>query len=426
MTHKPCLKKNPSACAHNFLIGIFCLTAVLLCEITFLRTAAWGDDLFIYRDLKTGIYSNADNFISYRYMRHIWTASDGVMAAVVQKGGYEGRGLALYKTLDEGLYWTFEAAISSEVDMVSDGIIDSNNNILLVTSFLSENKTVNVNFVQLKYDSISHAWSINPLTPVTVFASGKNYRATRASIAADTNGVIWCAFRLENIDTGMFQIRVYYSVNGGSTWVDSGNSFGTINSMAQKCAKVIAVGPRIAMIYQDVKIESSTAEHYKVWAYREDSQALQDGWTSGSIAKMTTADGDPYGSHWSVAADDFGNIHLSYEDNGVMYIKYDAASESWVGPRVATNYGNYSSISIAANNDLYLFARNQSGRKIIVRRYSSASRKWDAWVTISSRKYRGILRMSSPERFVDHLPLVYQVNVNPPYQLIYNLLDALP
>jgi len=413
------------SCARRFLIGIYFPAVLFLCTSAFPGSTAWGENaIIINSDLATGIYSNADAFISYRYMRHIWAANDGVMAAAVQKGGLQGQGLVLYKTMDEGLHWTLEAPLASDVDIVSDGIMDTNNNILLVTSFLSENRTVDVNFIRMRYDSSSHSWTKDPLTPVTVVNSGANYRGTRASLAMDSKGIMWCAFRLENIQNSTFQIRAYYSTDGGSTWTDSKNSFGTINKLAQKCAKVIAVDSRIAMIYQHVKMNGSLQERYKVWAYREDSQPLQDMWTSNPIAKMTDPTGDPYGSHWSVAVDDFGNMHLSYEDYGINYLKYNAAAKTWASPKTATNEGNYSSISVAANNDLYLFAKNQQGMKIIVRRYSSFSHTWDPWVSVSSQNYSGTLRMSSPERFAGHLPLLYQVESSSPYQLIYNLLDT--
>lgn len=420
-------KVSLSNCARSLLIGFYCLGAVFLCEIVFPGNIAWCDGLTIYRDLSSGIYSNSDDIISYRYMRHIWATRDGVLAAVVQKGGYDGHGLVLYKSLDEGLHWEMDAAISDDNYLVSDGIIDSNNNILLVTSIISTNRTFDVNFIRLTYNSILRAWSIDHLTPATIFASGNNYRVSRATIAVDSNGVIWSAFRFEDIINGIFNIKVFYSVDGGSSWNDSGNSFGTSNNLSEKCAKVIAVGSRMALIYQDVKGTESAPESFKEWAYREDSQPLNAAWTSGSITKMIDTAGDPYGSHWSVAADDFANIHMSYEDNGIKYLKYDAAIKSWVGPRVAAlDGGHYSNISVAANNDIYMFARNQTGKKIIVRRYSSSAQRWSKWVAVSSQDYDGRLRMSSPERFADHLPLLHQVNADPPYQLMYDLINTVP
>ena len=413
------------SCARKFLIGIYFPAVFFLCTIAFLGATAWGEEaITINKDIATGIYSNVDDFISYRYMRHIWVTTDSVIAAAVQMGGYEGHGLVLYKTMDEGLHWTLEAPLSSDFDIVSDGIIDTNNNILFVTSTLSDNLTVDVNFIRVRYDSISQSWTMDPLTPVTIFHSGTAYIGARASLAVDSNGIIWCAFRFENIQTGIYQIRLYYSTDGGSTWTDSNNSFGTLNNLSGKCAKVIAVDSRIAMIYQDIKMNGSIQERYKLWAYREDSQSLQDIWTSNSIAKMMDTTGDPYGSHWSVAADDFENMHLSYDDIGIYYLRYYAAGKTWADPRKSTKYGNYSCISVASNNDLYQFAKNGQGTEITVRQYSAASHTWDPWVAVSSNNYSGTLRMSSPERFVGQLPVLYQVNSNPPYQLIYNLLDT--
>jgi hypothetical protein len=415
------------ACKRSFSIRIYWLAASVLCAMALPGPAAWGQGLFIHRDLPSAIYSDSQLFTSFRYMRHVWTTDDSVMAVVVQQGGYEGHGLVLYKTLDDGVQWTFEAELSSDVDIVSDGVIDSNNDILVVSSLVSENRTVDVNFIRLKYSSITHGWSVDPLTPVTIFSSGPKYRATRASIAVDSNGVIWCAYRLENTVSGIFQIRASYSVDNGLSWNDSGLSFATKNSLAQKCAKVLAVNSRIAMIYQDVQVVgASTVERYKFWAYREDSQPLQDIWTSQPIAKMMDTHGDPYGSHWSVAADDVENIHLSYEDGGINYIVYSGRFDLWLGPWPATASGNYSSISVAQNNDVYQFTKNRKGTKIIVRRLSSNNHKWSKWVAASSQEYDGYLRMDTPERFADHLPLLYQVNRPAPYQLLYTLLDGGP
>lgn len=402
-----------------------CWTAVLVfCIVSFMNATAWAGGFFIYRDLPTGIYSNANQFISYRYMRHIWTTSDDVTAVVVQQGGYEGHGLALYKTLDEGQRWSLDTDISADDSIVSDGVLDAANDLLLVTSLVSDDEAVDVDFVRMTYDPVSHNWTAPP-EPVTVFASGADYRGTRASIAIDSKGVIWCAFRLEDVAAGTFEIRVYYSVDGGSEWNDSGHSFGTLNYLDGKCAKVIGVGQRLAMIYQDEQGSSSAPRRYKVWAYREDSEPLQGDWTSQYIAMMSSDDDDPYGSHWSVAADDSGNIHLSYEDNGINYVKYDAASGAWTAPRKATFYGgHYSSLSAGSNGDIYLFARNRNGEKVIGRRYSAGSGTWSRWVPISVQNYNGMLRMSSPARFSGHLPLVYQVNGRPPFELVYNLFDT--
>jgi hypothetical protein len=401
------------------------LFLVFLGQTTLLPTPAGAEDLFVYQDLNSGIYSNTDNFVSYGYMRHLWTTDDGVMTTAVQKGGYQGQGLMLYRTVDDGLTWLPDLKITANRNFVSDGVMDSKNDILLVTSLLTSDGAAAVNFVRLQYHPRHQRWSLDPQTPTQVFASTSTLKATRASIARDSKGILWCAFRLEHVHSRTFEIRVFYSADGGATWEDSGNSFGTRNGYAEKCAKVIAVGQRMAMIFQDVKGASSAPARIKNWAYREDYDGLQSAWTSEPIARMASREGDPYGSHWSVAADDFGNLHLSYEDNGIKYIKYDASSDSWGKPLLAFGHGNYSNISVGENSDVYVTARNKTGRKIVARRYSSANGKWTNPFALSSKEFDGLLRMNGSERFYGHLPLLYQVNDSPPFELIYVLMDDL-
>jgi hypothetical protein len=357
-------------------------------------------------------------------MRHIWNTSDGVIAAVVQKGGYEGDGLVLYKSLDDGLNWEVQT-ISDDIRIVSDGVIDKDNNILLVTSLITDRLILDVNFIKMTYHSGSKVWS--QAKEVTVFNSNGQTNASRASISIDSNDVIWCAFRIQDVTNNEFQIKVRYSEDGGVRWNDIENGlFGTANDLAEKTAKVIAVGNRMAMIYQDVRGSASVTDRFKEWAYREETWGLDAAWITEPIVQIMALEGDPYSSHWSVAADDLGNIHLSYQDNGIKYLKYDAAKGIWNRPIVAARFGNFNNISVAANNDLYLFSKSWTGRKIICKRFSHADQRWSRWINISSRDYNGFLRMSSPERCVDRLPLIYEIRYSPPYQLLYCLFQPLP
>ncbi len=404
--------------------------AIIVFLLAFPNAAAWGQNLFIYRDVDTGIHSEVTQSVSLRFMRHIWIVnySDPVIAAVVQQGGYGGHGQALYKSLNEGADWTLESDLESETDIVSDGVLDSNNNLLIVTSLLNHARTANVDFIKLMYDPTSKSWTIDPSTPVIVYPSSASGKATRASISLDSNGVIWCAFRfmvpVSGIP-GIVQIKVYYSVDGGHSWADSGNRFATPNWVPQKSAKVISVGSRTALIYEDRQVVPAGVVRFKAWAYREDSQPLQDRWTSEIIAQMVSAETDSLGSHWSVAADEVGNLHLSYEDAGIRYLKYDAATGSWLAPVVITSYdGQFNSISVGGNNDVYLFSRFTDGQKVFCKRYSSGNHSWGGWLAMSSAPHEGLLRMSSPETFADHLPLLYEVNGSPPYDLLYVLFNT--
>jgi hypothetical protein len=420
----------PTTVFRNARPNILSAAIVVFCAIAFPGASAWGQGLFIYRDLNPGISSNEEQSLSLRFMRHIWIVQgdDSVMAAVAQKGGYDGHGLTLYKTLNEGGNWTLEADLSNEGDIICDGILDPDNNLLLVTSLIGESRTADVTFIKLTYEPTLRTWTVDPLTPVTVFASTTPSRGTRATISMDSNGVLWCAFR-HRFDylgiPGFVQIKLSYSADGGYTWVDTGKRFGAFNRLAQKSAKVLAAGSRTALVYQDLQGVPLNMTRYKSWAYREDNQPLLDDWTTGTISQMVVATDDTLGSHWSIAADTSGNLHMSYQDAGIRYLKYDAALGAWLDPfAVATNDGIYNSISVAANNDVYLFTRFSVSPKVYCKRYAAVNKSWSRWLAMSAAPRLGYLRMSSPENFADHLPLLYETKVNSPYELLYILFDA--
>jgi hypothetical protein len=406
-----------------------CAAIGVFCAIAFLDASAWGQGLFIYRDLNTGITSDVRQALSLRFMRHIWTTNDtaAVLATVVQKGGKDGHGLVLYKSLDEGGNWTLERVLSSATDIVSDGVLDSNNNILIATSLIGATPVTNVDFIRLIYEPASKSWAIDPMTPVTVFASVATRRASRATISVDSKGVIWCAYRWQLTLGGIpfFQVKVSYSADGGYTWVDSGNRFGTPNTLAQKSAKVISLGSRTAVVFQDQQFALPDTNRYKSWAYRDDNQPLGDSWTSETISLMVSAQDDTLGSHWSLAADDSGNLHLSYQDAGIRYLKYDASAGAWQAPVViSTSDATYNSISVAGNYDLYLFCRFGGTPKVFCKQYSVADQRWGQWLAMSAGPHPGYLRMSSTERFGDRLPMLYEKNALSPYEVLYVLFDT--
>ena len=402
----------------NFIIALFCTS--------YFSTSAESIEI-VYSDLPTPIYSNCDHFTSFRYMRHLWRMEDGSLAAVVQQGGYQNQAVSLFKTFDEGVTWEYETQIMADEDVIVDGALDGSGSVLLVTSLFNETKTTDVTFIKLTHEPAIQTWLIDPATPRIVFASGLNYRASRASIAVDSTGIVWCAYRVEDINNSTFNIQVSYSLDGGLSWQDSGFSFGTSNSLPQKCTKLIAVDSCIFMIFHDeIIVNGSANRRLKCWAYREDRQSLETPWTYGTIAEMVNTSEDPFGSHWCVAPDDYGNLFLSYQDDGINIVVFFKRLNRWSNPQIATYGGNYSNISVSENSDVYHFAKNRMGTRIIFRYLIHGSYKWSNWSYLSSQNQIGYLRMDSPERFTTRLPLLYQINMNAPFQMLHCLLDTLP
>ncbi|NOY53046.1 MAG: exo-alpha-sialidase [Deltaproteobacteria bacterium] len=405
--------------------AVLCTCMVVLSVFLFTHDDIAEAIFFLARDVPTGIYSYSDLFLAHRYMRHIWVTRDGAIAAVVQQAGYEGNPLTLYKSLDHGATWSIEARVSGRSLAVSDGVIDADGNLLLVFSTLDPYPNSNVVFCRFLYDPLTRSWSLDPSTRAAVFRSNVNDLGSRATIAEDSHGVLWCAFRLESVSAGSFQIQVFYSTDQGATWQDTGYLFGTVNDLPEKCAKIIAVGSKTVLIMQDVRGSAGAEERYKMWAWRNDSDPLDASWTYGTITQMTAASGDPYGSHWSVAADDSGNIHLTYEDGGIMYLRYDASTASWEPPYKVAGFGNYQNITVSPLGNLYLFQVGRDRREVLMRGYSRLDNTWSKWRVVSQQKYDGHLRMSVPERYYWNLPMIYTINESggtvPLQTLLYNL-----
>jgi hypothetical protein len=376
-----------------------------------------------HSDVATGITSDAEMFVSLRYMRHLWIAPDGVQVAVVQQG--TGGGLGLFDSVDDGLSWSWEQNLPGSTQHVSDGIMLDDGSLLLVTSMVGSSADADVDFIRMNYDPAVQEWSVDPLGPTRIYDSNQVARASRASIAMDGNGVLWCAFRLQNTNSGNFRLRLFSSSDDGLTWQDSLNLFGTANGFAEKDAKVLHTGMGIGIVFQDMQGTASNPVRTKAWAYRDDSAPLQQPMTTVPLGQMTTMEGDPHGSHWSVAADSLGNVHLAYQDGRIQYMRLDAATQTWsTAVSLGTQTGSYNSVTVTDNDDVYVFARFASGTNIWVKRLLHTNQQWSGWLQVSENPHPGLLRMCSPEHVDDRLPLLYQVNGTFPVELLHAMLDV--
>ena len=162
-----------------------------------------------------------------------------------------------------------------------------------------------------------------------------------------------------------------------------------------------------------------------MWAYRDDSASLQAPLAVTPLGQMTEVVGDPHGSHWSVAADSLGNVHLAYQDGRIQYMRFDGASQIWsTALSMGTQTGSYNSVSVTDNDDIYVFARFASGTNVWVKRFLQTSQQWSGWIQVSANPHPGLLRMCSPEHVEDRLPMLYQVNATFPVELLHTLLDV--
>ena len=403
--------------------GFFWLFFVVLPLFSAAGLDAARAGTFLLQDTPTGISSNSENFVSTRYMRHIFATADGTLGAVVQKAGYDGQGLVLYRSVDGGLNWIPVMEVFHDARLVSDALLDSQGNLLLVCSTFLDLFTSDVTFLRLPYDKAGMTWLPGP-SPSTVFPSAGLFLGSRATVTLDGKGRLWCAFRVENTASGEWIIKISYSTNGGSTWKDSGREFGTRNTSSLKCPRILAAAGGTAVVFHDTVLAQTGEERYKKWAWRDDSDGLGAGWREETIAAMHNMVLDVYGSHWSAAADLFGNIHLVYQDNGISYASYDHAAGTWGSPRKISKTGIYPGVTAADNGDLYIFQNLplDKGQALIGKRYDFSARAWSPWVALSGKVYEGKIRMCVPERCGAFLPVLYQINATAPYELLYDLI----
>jgi hypothetical protein len=115
---------------------------------------------------------------------------------------------------------------------------------------------------------------------------------------------------------------------GATAWVDTGVGFGpTDRRSIERSARPVRVAGGMGIVF--------TVREMTYWAQRSDTQALDAPWDvttvfTGTPAFRTT---DPYASHFSVNADDAGNVHLAtIEENQLLHFTRDASSGLWTRP----------------------------------------------------------------------------------------------
>jgi hypothetical protein len=412
---------------HRLLRGAIC-AAVL----TALPSAL--ADTYVVRDSPTGIFSSTHAFVSTRYMRHIWLAPDQrSLCLVVQKGGHDGHGLVLYASGPD-LVWHAgdellpdEPADEADLRLISDGVMTEDGTLFVVTSALLDRDVRGVTCFRFDYDADAHTWALAGQAPVV--QSTAALQAGRATVAVDSTGRLWCAWRegdFSTADDGVWSIRLRYSENGGVTWQDSGQSFVDAGTYPDRNPRVLAAPsasePGVALVYHDGAAAADAETEWLAWGWRPDSAAATASWafTSRRVADTRDTVEDVYGTHWSVTTDGRGSLVVTYQDRGIHTAIYSPGPATWeISDEVLL--GTYS-VTAYSPRGLYQFQdyRTPEGALVVGRQH----RRW--WQESSAAVYQGKLRMCVPAQFDRYLPLAYQVDRGDgggaPYELLFSLL----
>jgi hypothetical protein len=266
----------------------------------------------------TTIKSTADRMISYRQQDHMWHTLDGATHVLINRGPRaDGRSLSLNSSFDGGSTWTSAVATLpfSGTTTTSDGCI-VNDDLHITYS----GQAGDIRYAQLRYDSAARTWTV--LSAQTVYASAGDLGLTPA-LAADDLGRIWLAFTNQNTATSNYSIKMMRKDLGAETWVDTGFTFGEVDSLSnERSARPIALPTGMGLVY--------TVHQNTYWAQRNNGWSVGQAWFRKLIYANQVMDKDPYGSHFSVAADATGNLHMASVDGGkLIYSRFDIASKVW-------------------------------------------------------------------------------------------------
>jgi hypothetical protein len=298
--------------------------------------------------IETPLTGTADRMISYREQNHSWQTSDGAFHLLINVGNQPSRdALRLYTTRDQGATWTLGPTLPSTNGLsTEDGVLLGNS--LAVVYVTSAN---NIKFASFVWDPDSGTWSGN--SAQTVFASNSQ-TALNPCLGRDSVGNIWAAFVTTDAE-GDNVIRMMVRAAGTSEWIDPGLTFGETDTAtvdgSERSARPVKIPGGMGMIY--------SVQKDLYWATRSDSAALGDPWTTQLLYTHTGGGNDPYASHFSVASDASGNLHLATVDGGeLLYLRYDAGSGTWsqrilAGSGIQANYPQVTvvgdTIVVAAN-----------------------------------------------------------------------------
>lgn len=267
--------------------------------------------------LDTSISGTADRLISYRHQNHMWQTADGATHVLVNTGTQpDRRSLQLYSSPDNGVTWTANLGLGgSGFDATSDGILIGND--LYVTySTISDG----VGFAVLHYDADTRTWT---RTLVETAYLSTNVIAQTPALARDTAGRTWIAFTAQDRTTLEYSIRMLRKSSDASAWVDTGFVFGTPDNVSnERSARPVAVNDGVTMVFME--------HQYVYWATRQDAWDENQAWTVRPLYTSVGGDIDPYGSHYNIAKDAAGNLHMASVDGGrLMYFRLLKGQTTW-------------------------------------------------------------------------------------------------
>ena len=263
----------------------------------------------------TTITGSETRMISYRHQNHMWQTADGwthLLANVGPQG--DGSALRMFSSPDNGASWSAGLAIGdTDGASTADGILAGNT---LHASWAAAGGRIV--FAVLQWDPTGRAWRVS--RSESVFADD-GVKAVNPALARDGVGRFWLGFTTQDAASGAYALKMMRRSSAAQGWVDSGLAFGAPDALSnERSIRPVAVPGGVGAVW---------SLHGQLnWSQRLDSWAESRAWTTTRIREPAGSDRDPYGSHFSVAVDAGGNVHLAFADASRLWYARKAASRN--------------------------------------------------------------------------------------------------
>jgi hypothetical protein len=247
---------------------------------------------------------NSTTLPSQRHIVRIDTGlTDPTLLAAVQQDGYGGHGLGFFRSNDDGLSWSYYAAIQDDLTKRDTAdLITVGNDIAIVYSYegpdLNASRVHDTYFQWWRFDGLGD-WISQPRVKVFNYPKGQY----RAELARDSFGRLWVqAFALEDPLTSSSLIAVS-SDNGGSF----ASRVLDPSLPGRGGGRLISYGSRLLFVWD--LMSSSNGAFFRT---RSDGDPV-DLWDARQAA---FSDGIYHGAALSALADGLGGVHLFYRAAG--------------------------------------------------------------------------------------------------------------
>jgi hypothetical protein len=311
------------------------------------------------------LISNYSYGTAFNNQRSMARLSDGTLVLMYQKAGTgPGNGLVLAVSEDNGANWTQVLQVAAITNVFPDLVPGPGRSIYAVYATNEDGPSVafDARFTKVEYNATSGTWVVARTT--SIVDAGATNGAFNAVIAQE-GSLLWSALRY--YEGGNYSVRLYVSADEGATWSYALEA-DPPGPNSDETAVLVPFGLKLALItyHQNSQFR---------WRSR-DFGAPTGAWAASQLLHQVT---DPLGSKsgYSALADDAGQLHLAFGDQGLKHMRTQGGV--WGATPTVVSAQGYAPELTTDGSDLWAVWEEPIGtdqNTLVMQRYSHLSGTW--------------------------------------------------